>query len=147
MECVVVGGVSAVLHGAPLATFDVDVVHQRSPANVERLLAALRELDAFFREKHEKRLRPTPEQLDLDGTLLLETRHGDLDILGTVGHGLRYEHLLDRSSEVPIGEGLTVRVLDLEALIELKAELDREKDRLQVLILKSVLEERRRKDS
>lgn len=40
-EFVLVGGLAAVAQGAPLATFDVDVVHGREPANVDRLLAFL----------------------------------------------------------------------------------------------------------
>ena len=42
---IVVGGVGGV-QGPPIATFDLDVVHSRHPANVERLLAALDILSA-----------------------------------------------------------------------------------------------------
>ena len=48
---IVVGGVSAVLRGAPTSTFDLDVVHSRKAANVRRLLTALQELDAHYREQ------------------------------------------------------------------------------------------------
>ena len=34
VECIVVGGVCAILHGAPVATFDLEVVHARNAANV-----------------------------------------------------------------------------------------------------------------
>jgi hypothetical protein len=37
---VVVGGVCAVLHGAPVATFDLDVVHSQDSANIRRLLSS-----------------------------------------------------------------------------------------------------------
>jgi hypothetical protein len=40
-EFLLVGGLAAVAQGAPLATVDVDVVHRRSPANADRLLAFL----------------------------------------------------------------------------------------------------------
>ncbi len=43
---VVVGGMSAVLQGAPVNTLDLDIVHDRAPDNVEHLLSALREMDA-----------------------------------------------------------------------------------------------------
>ena len=46
MEFIVVGGVCAVLHGAPVMTFDLDVVHHRTPGNIARLQAALEALDA-----------------------------------------------------------------------------------------------------
>src|SRR5882672_5233809 len=50
VDFVVVGGVAAVLGGAPISTFDLDIVHDRSPANVVRLLGALAELDARYRD-------------------------------------------------------------------------------------------------
>ena len=50
VEFVVVGGVAAVLNGAPISTFDLDIVHARSEENLDRLLAALTELDARDRD-------------------------------------------------------------------------------------------------
>src|SRR5438067_9610232 len=38
---VVIGGIAAVLHGVPRATFDLDILIEASRDNVERLLAAL----------------------------------------------------------------------------------------------------------
>jgi hypothetical protein len=38
VDFIVVGGVAAVLNGAPVDTFDVDVVYARDAANVARLL-------------------------------------------------------------------------------------------------------------
>jgi len=31
---IIVGGICAVLHGAPVTTFDLDIVHSRSPENL-----------------------------------------------------------------------------------------------------------------
>ena len=45
---VVIGGLAAVLHGSPLATFDADICPKADAGNRERL-AALRELDARIR--------------------------------------------------------------------------------------------------
>lgn len=36
VDFIVVGGVCAVLHGAPVATFDLDVVHSRQLENLHR---------------------------------------------------------------------------------------------------------------
>jgi hypothetical protein len=41
---VVIGGMAAILHGVPRATFDLDILMEASPENAGRLLAAL--LDA-----------------------------------------------------------------------------------------------------
>jgi len=49
VEFIVVGGVCAVLHGAPISTFDLDLVHSRAPNNIDRLMVALKTLDAHYR--------------------------------------------------------------------------------------------------
>jgi hypothetical protein len=38
VETIVVGMAAAVIQGAPTMTWDLDVVHHRTPENVERLL-------------------------------------------------------------------------------------------------------------
>jgi len=40
---VVIGGVAAILHGVPRATFDLDILMEPTPANARRLLDALLE--------------------------------------------------------------------------------------------------------
>ncbi|MEJ7733835.1 MAG: hypothetical protein WKG00_32155 [Polyangiaceae bacterium] len=47
IDFIVVGMAAAVLQGVPATTLDLDIVHQRTPANVDRLLAVLAELDAY----------------------------------------------------------------------------------------------------
>lgn len=44
VKYVVIGGIAAVLHGVPRATFDLDILIEATPENAEALLAAL--LDA-----------------------------------------------------------------------------------------------------
>jgi len=41
VDFIIVGGVSAVLQGAPVTTFDLDLVHSREAENITRLLSAL----------------------------------------------------------------------------------------------------------
>ncbi|MCC6487863.1 MAG: hypothetical protein IT364_10220 [Candidatus Hydrogenedentes bacterium] len=43
VKYVVIGGVAAILHGVPRATFDLDIPIEASPENARRLLAALLE--------------------------------------------------------------------------------------------------------
>ena len=50
VEYIVVGGVAAVIHGAPATTFDLDTLVRLNQANAERLAGALSQLDARFRE-------------------------------------------------------------------------------------------------
>jgi len=41
VEMIVVGGAAATIHGAARLTQDIDVVYERSPDNLERVVAAL----------------------------------------------------------------------------------------------------------
>lgn len=93
VELIVVGGMAAVIGGAPVVTRDVDVLRRRSPENVQRCLAALTELDAVFRGDS-RRLRPQASHLEGPGHLLLETRYGVLDVLGTIEDATTYEDVL-----------------------------------------------------
>lgn len=63
VEFVVIGGIGAVLQGAPIATFDWDIVHSRSEKNVHRLQEALRQLDASYRPGADHQLRPNLSHL------------------------------------------------------------------------------------
>jgi hypothetical protein len=115
VEYIVVGGVAAVIHGAPTTTFDLDTLVRLTAPNAKRLARALAQLDARFRE-HQTILRPTIDDILAGGRLLLMTQAGPLDVLGFIGDHQRYEDLLGVSSEIEMSMG-SLRVLDLEALI------------------------------
>jgi hypothetical protein len=134
VEFLVVGGVSAVLNGAPITTFDVDVVHRRTSENIDRILPVLEALDAVY----------SIQLLLSPGHSNLITRYGPLDLLGAIGNDLGYEELLPRSTEVLIAEGVTARILNLETLIEVKEQLNGEKDRAMLPILRQALAEKNR---
>jgi hypothetical protein len=143
VDFIVVGGVAAVLDGAPINTFDLDVVHSRSEANITRLLAVLEELDAVYRIQPERRIRPAASHLASAGHQNLITPYGPLDLLGAIGQNLGYDNLLPHSVVMDVGEGILVRVLDLETLIAIKEELGGEKDRAVLPVLRRTLEEKR----
>jgi hypothetical protein len=145
IDFILVGGLAAVLNGAPVDTFDTDVVHSRDVSNIERLLPVLESLDAVFRIQPERRLRPNASHLASAGHLNLITRYGPLDLLGTIGRNLGYEDLMAHSAEMDIGEKLRIRVLDLETIIGIKEELGGEKDRAVLPILRRTLDEKRKR--
>ncbi len=134
VEFIVVGGVAAVLHGAPITTQDLDIVHRCTRENVDRLLAVLAEIDAMFRPALGRQIRPTREMLSGSGQLNLTTSLGPLDPLCRLHTGQGYEELLAHTVVVSDGE-LRLKALDLETLIEVKAQAARAKDKLTLPIL------------
>ena len=95
VDFIVVGGVAAVLEGAPISTFDLDIVHSRVIDNVQRLEGALTALDAYYRLQPERRIRPQESHLASAAHQLLMTRFGPLDVLGAIGRSRGYEELLE----------------------------------------------------
>ena len=145
-DFVIVGGLAGVLNGAPIHTLDLHIVHSRDTANVARLLTALESIDAIFRIQPERRIKPNASYVSGPGHLNLITRFGPLDVLGSIGRGLTYADLLPHSVEKDVGDGVRVRVLDLETLISLKEDLGTEKDRAILPLLRQTLAEQRRQE-
>ena len=141
---VVVGGVGAVVQGAPIATFDLEIVHARDPVNVKRIMAALKELEAWYRSRPNDRRMPDESHLVSPGHQLLMTRYGPLDLLGVVGAGWGFDDLAGRTLELEVSAGLRVRILELAALIRIKEELGRDKDKAVLPVLRRSLEESRK---
>jgi len=141
VEYVVVGGVAAVLQGAPVSTFDIDALVRIDAANADRLVAALTALDARYREHRPATVRPSRDDILAGGHLLLMTSSGPLDVLGFIGKSRRYEDLTGAAEVLDVG-GLPVRVLGLEALIREKRALGRDKDAAMIRMLEEVLRRR-----
>jgi hypothetical protein len=141
VEFIVVGGIGAVLQGAPIATFDLDVVHSREPRNIDKLLAALAAMDATYRNPAARKIKPDHSHLSSSGHQLLISRYGPLDLLGVIGAGHDYVDLLPVSTEMEISKGQKVRVLTLSAIIKSKEEAGGEKDRAALPVLRRTLEE------
>ena len=116
VEFVVVGGVAAVINGAPITTSDLDILHRRTPENVRRLVAAVTEIDATFRTDSRK-IRPNESHLLGPGHALLQTTLGVLDSLGTIETNTTYEDVLVDTFVTEVA-GLSIRALTLERLIK-----------------------------
>jgi len=142
VDFIVVGGFAAVLEGAPVSTFDLDIVPERSPENISRLIAALREMKSVYRDPAGRRIQPKASLLAGPGHNLLVGIFGPLDVLGTIGRQLGWKELLPRSHQLKTGK-LRFRVLDLEAVIDTKEQAGREKDLASLPILRKTLELRR----
>jgi hypothetical protein len=146
VDFIIVGGVSAVLHGAPVTTFDLDVVHGRNRENVARLLAALEEMAAVYRAQPGRQLRPGASHLASPGHQLLLTKFGPLDVLGMIGKSRTWEDLRGCARTMEIEPGVEVSVLDLETLIAVKEELSFPKDAAVLPLLRQALKERSKRN-
>ncbi|MCC5952236.1 MAG: hypothetical protein JJU45_09095 [Acidimicrobiia bacterium] len=145
VEFILIGGLAAVAHGSPLPTTDVDVTPDRSVENLDRLAAALRELDARIRTAE-----PDGVVFPIDGAFLaaqprmlnLVTNAGDLDLtFAPAGFEGGFEPLFSESEEVELVDGSLTLVAGLEAIIRSKEAADREKDRRALPYLRALLEE------
>jgi predicted nucleotidyltransferase len=138
VDFILVGGLAAVIQGAPVTTMDVDVVHSQSPENIARLLSFLKSVDAVYRRLDDRLIEPKEHDLSGKGHVLLTTRIGPLDILAVIEGGRSYEELLEHTVEINF-RGHRLRVLDLKTLVELKKTSTDPKDKQRLPVLKETL--------
>ena len=49
VKFILVGGLAAVVQGAPVTTMDVDIVYNRSSENISKLFEFVKSIDAIYR--------------------------------------------------------------------------------------------------
>lgn len=138
VDFLVVGGVAAQLEGAPILTLDLDILYDKTPENLDRLLAAFQELKAHYRDPAGRHIEPDREKLATMRMHLLLTDLGALDALAAIGAGLTYQDLLARTITYDLA-GARVRVLELAAVILTKEQANRDKDRAALPVLRQTL--------
>jgi hypothetical protein len=142
---VVVGAIAAIAAGGPILTTDLDVTPERSRENLERLALALRDLDATPRGASASDGVPFPieaEMLATTDTWTLSTRVGDLDLMFLPSGTRGYDDLRSGARRERIA-GVTVTVAALADVIRSKEAANREKDAMQLPILRRTLEQTR----
>jgi hypothetical protein len=138
-EFLLVGGLAAVAQGASFNTQDVDIVHERSPANVDRLLAFLASVNAYYRGwPRDQKLPPARDALLGTGHNLFTTDLGQLDVLGAIEGNRGYADLVANAITIDF-EGKRIQVLGLETLADLKRGSTAPKDKLTLAILDATL--------
>jgi hypothetical protein len=138
---IVVGGAAAIAHGSSRLTQDLDIVYHRSPANLERLVAALVE--------HHPYLRGAPPGLPFlwDRATLerglnftLVTSLGDIGLLGEIPGGGTYEDLGANAIRLSIFD-VECLCLSLPQLIRAKRAAGRPRDLEALAELEAIEEE------
>jgi predicted nucleotidyltransferase len=137
---VIVGGYAGVVHGCTLVTQDIDICCDFSPTNLPALQAALADLHPVH--------RMTPGRLPLELTaenagefrnLYLDTDLGPLDCLSEIQGLGGYDTVANASQMIEI-DGLSVRVLTIDALIAAKEAMNRPRDREAIRQLRAIKE-------
>jgi hypothetical protein len=139
---IVVGGIAAVAHGSARATYDLDLVYDRDPANLARLVEALAPLAPYLRGAPPG----LPFRFDLPTlrqglNFTLTTAAGDLDLLGEITGGGRFADLLPDTVEITLF-GRRCLCLDLPRLIAVKRAAGRPRDLETIAELEALREER-----
>lgn len=140
---VVIGGLASEFLGAAIGTNDIDICYERTPANMDRLAGALKDLRATLR------VAGVDEDLPfvLDGRTIaagdsftFRSDAGDLDVLGTPSGTGGFRDLDADATTYDLGEGLLVRVVSLDDLIRMKEAASRPKDEAHLHVLAALKE-------
>jgi predicted nucleotidyltransferase len=134
VDYVLIGGLAVQTHGHVRTTNDADLIPAPEPANLERLAAVLRELEA-------KVLNAGEEETAIDARMLpratiwqFATRDGGIDVMHEVPGGRPFAELRARALEVRLGD-IEVPVVDLDDLIRMKLARGRPVDLADVAAL------------
>lgn len=144
---VLIGGLGAALHGSPLATDDIDITPEGGRANLVRLAACLREIEAKLRPAGAEEGVEFPldeRSFDAFTAMALTTKHGWLDVClrpdGTGG----YADLAQGAERYEVA-GLAIQVASLDDIIRSKRAAGRNKDLAQLPLLRELREARARR--
>ena len=146
VECILVGGVAATIHGSARLTRDVDVVYSRRPENIARIVTALAPFEPYLRGAP----RGLPFRWD-EPTIArglnftLTTTLGDIDLLGEIVGGGGYDALRSHAQPVRIFDR-DISCLDLPTLIRVKRAAGRPRDLEAVAELEAIADELGRSD-
>jgi hypothetical protein len=141
VEYVLIGALAARFAGYPLATFDADITPARDPANLERLAAALRELDA----KVFTASVPDGLAFDCSAQMLaraevwnLVTSAGRVDLLFAPAGVASYDELVREADHYDV-RGVDVPVASLRSVLRMKEAANRPKDQQAAEIIRAML--------
>jgi hypothetical protein len=134
VDYVLIGGLAVQTHGHVRTTNDADLIPAPDPANLRRLAAALRELEARV-------LNPGEEGRAIDAKMLpratiwqFATKDGGIDVMHEVPGGRSFKELSKHSLNVQLGD-IEVPVVGLDDLIQMKLARGRPVDLADVAAL------------
>jgi hypothetical protein len=138
---VLIGGLAAVTHGAPIVTQDIDICYARDADDLEQLAAALLEVHASLRGADPAlRSQLDAQTLRAGDAFTFTTDVGWLDIFGAPSGSHGYEDLARTADRYALF-GHDVLVASLEDLIRMKRAAGRAKDLIAAENLGALREE------
>jgi hypothetical protein len=146
IDCVIVGGVAATLHGSTIPTTDLDVCYSRTAENLQRLATGLQSVNARLRNAAPNLpFLPDAEALRKGLNFTFVTEVGDLDLIGEVrGIGF-YDEVVKGALTLEL-LGYEFKVIALDKLILAKRTAGRGKDMVAVVELEALLERKTSQD-
>jgi DNA repair exonuclease SbcCD nuclease subunit len=128
VDHVVIGGFACIAHGCTYVTQDIDICLDFNTDNLLRLQEALADLHPVHRMTPKKlKLALTKENCKQYKNLYLDTDAGQLDCISLVEGAGNFQQVKNKSVTIEISK-IRVLVLNIDALIESKKTLNREKD-------------------
>jgi hypothetical protein len=135
---IVIGGLARVVHGAEEITRGVDIVPSPKADNLQRLHAALEELEAQRVDGRAVSLKGAASSRE--NVIELSTSRGELRIVrepeGTGG----YDDLRRAATREPLGKGIRPAVASVDDLARMLAALGREQDQAKLRDLRRLAE-------
>jgi hypothetical protein len=133
---IVIGSFGRVVNGAEEVTRGVDIVPSPKPDNLERLKAALEELDATTPDGHSFSADTTGEGAVVE----VSTSRGELKIVQQPEGTRGYEDLRRAATREPLGRGIRPAVASIDDLARMLAALGREEDQQKLGDLRRLAE-------
>jgi hypothetical protein len=134
VDYVLIGGLAVQTHGHVRMTNDADLIPDPDPANLERLAATLRSLEA-------RPLNPEAEGTEIDAKTLpratiwqFSTKDGGVDVIHEAPGARPFSELRERALSVRLGD-IDVPVVSLDDLIQMKLARGRPVDLADVAAL------------
>ena len=135
---IVVGAFGRVVHGAEEITRGVDIVPSTKPDNLERLEAALEELEAQGADR--RTLSAANIGAAGDEVIELSTNRGELKIVSQPEGTGGYDDLRRVATREPLGKGVRPAVASVDDLARMLAALGREQDQEKLRDLRRLAE-------
>jgi predicted nucleotidyltransferase len=139
VDYLTIGAWAVIAHGYVRATADIDFMARLDKENLQRLAAALSELNARVRGVDSDKLGVDPTDsstLENGASFRMETDAGPLDFLNDVPGADDYDQLRSRARKVNAG-GIAVWVVDYDDLISMKTASGRAQDLLDIQELRA----------